>query len=263
MNFPPVAVAGLGLWIPGHPTAAAWAARAFDAAATKPLGQALDKVNRRRAGTLCRALADASAEALAQAGADPATVPTVIGSAIGEAATMIGLLDQMWRKHEPMSPADFTVSVHNAAAGLISIGTKNRGMTTSLAADSDTPAAALMEGVGLVLTRGQPVLVACADEPAPAALVKHSPPWSMLAAAVVLAPLDPHAARPPLAVLRVLGEGAPTIARGAFDESVVHNPTIGLAWLVDAVQRGARGVLELDRGTGRGFRAELTSPPAP
>ena len=69
------------------------------------------------------------------AGVDPSKAPTIVGSAIGEAATMIGLLDQMWRRHEPMSPAEFTVSVHNAASGLISICNKNRGMTTSLAAD--------------------------------------------------------------------------------------------------------------------------------
>jgi len=183
-----VAVTGLGLWLPGFPNAAAWAAGAADPEAVKPIGAALDRVNRRRASPLDRALADTVAAAILHAGVDPTTVPVVVGSSIGEAATMIGLLDEMWRHHNPMSPADFTMSVHNAASGLISISNKNRGMTTSIAADHDTPAAALLEGIGLVLTRGAPVVVACGDEPAPPTLVQHAPPWSMLTAAVVLAP---------------------------------------------------------------------------
>ena len=41
----------------------------------------------------------------------------------------------------------FAVSVHNAASGLVSISTKNRAFTTSVAADYDTPAMALMEAI--------------------------------------------------------------------------------------------------------------------
>ncbi|MEO6596008.1 MAG: beta-ketoacyl synthase chain length factor [Planctomycetota bacterium] len=252
-----VAITGLGLWTIGFATAAAWAAGTPDPEAQKPLGKALDRVNRRRAGPLGRALADVVAEAILQASVDMAQVPTVIGSSIGEAATMIGLLDEMWRHNNPMSPADFAMSVHNAASGLISIANKNRGMTTSLAADEDTPAAALLEGIGLVLTRNTAVVVACADEPAPATLVQHAPPWAMLASAVVLAPLSPSTPHPTLATLRIVSGQPFTIERGRFDELLVNNPQWGLAALVDAVQRRASGVLALDRGTGRGYGAEL------
>jgi hypothetical protein len=253
LTSPRVGIAGLGLWLPGSPSAAAWAAGASDPEATKPLGKALDKTNRRRASPLGRALADTAAEAMAHAGVDPAQVPAVIGSSIGEAATMIGLLDAMWRHQVPMSPADFAMSVHNAAAGLISITNKNRGLATSLAADDDTPAAALLEGIGLVATRGGPVLIACADEPAPASLVQLVPPWAMLAAAVVLVP----APAPCLAHLQVVADATPTIACTRFSDLHVCNPQIGLAWLVDAVQQRVRGVLPLDRGTGRGFCAVI------
>jgi 3-oxoacyl-(acyl-carrier-protein) synthase len=251
-----VAIIGLGSWTQGFPGVAAWLAGTPVAEADKPTGQSLDRVNRRRAGPLDRALADAVAEAIAHAGADPTTVPVVIGSSIGEAATMIGLLDQMWRHGNPMSPADFTMSVHNAASGLISISNKNRGMTTSIAADHDTPAAALLEGIGLVLTQGGPVVVACGDEPAPEALVQHAPPWSMLTAAVVLAPLDSGARQ--LATLRVTDEAA-TLGLDRFDQLLRDNPQIGLLALVDAVARGVRGVLPLDNGTGRGFCAAITA----
>ena len=253
MNEPgTVAITGLGLWTAGFPSATAWTSGVPDPEAQKPLGKALDKVNRRRAGPLGRALADVVAEAIAAAGADMSLVPTVIGSSIGEAATMIGLLDELWRHHNPMSPADFTMSVHNAASGLISISNKNRGMTTSLAADENTPAAALLEGIGLVLTRNTAVVVACGDEPAPPTLVQHAPPWAMLASAVVLAPLS--LATAPLATLRIVA-GQKANPRGRFDQLLVDNPQFGLLALVDAVLHHASGVIALDRGTGRGYGA--------
>ncbi|MBX3464766.1 MAG: beta-ketoacyl synthase chain length factor [Planctomycetes bacterium] len=256
---PEVAILGVGLWLPGFPTAAAWAAGAADAAVEKPVGAALDRVNRRRASPLDRALADTVAAAVAQAGVDAATVPVVIGSSIGEAATMIGLLDELWRHGNPMSPADFTMSVHNAASGLISISTRNRGTTTSLAADHDTPAAALLEGIGLVQTRGVPVVVACGDEPAPAMLVQHAPPWSMLTAAVVLAPLT---ATPHLARVAVATTGTATLGFDRFPPLAIENPQIGLAALVDAVLRRTAGVVPLDNGKGRGHRAVVAPGPA-
>lgn len=255
MNCPRVAITGLGLWTTGFPTAAAWALGVADPTVVKPLGMALDKVNRRRAGPLARALADATAAAMVMAQVDATAVPTVVGSALGEAITMTGLLDAMWRHNLPMSPAEFTVSVHNAASGLISIANKNRGMTTSLAADEDTPGAALLEAIGLVMTRGAPAVVACADEPAPEALVQHAPPWAMLAAAVVLAPYVPG--QPCLGTLRILAGEAPTLAPRECGELLRNNPQVGLLWLLDAVQRGCRGRLRLDVGTGRGFCAEL------
>ena len=258
MRFPSVAIVGVGMWQPTFPTARSWVDGIADAEALKPVGHALDRVNRRRAGQLGRALADATAEAFAMAAVDPSSAPTILGSSIGEAATMIGLLDQMWRHRQPMSPADFTVSVHNAASGLISIANKNRGMTTSLAADENTPAAALMEAIGLVLTTGAPVLVACGDEPAPENLAGQAPPWAMLASAVVLAPPGRH---PQLGELVIAHGPAPTHRPTGFPELAVANPQIGLAWLVDAALRSRSGIVPLDRGTGRGYVAELTCAP--
>ena len=252
-----VAITGVGFWTEGHANAAAWAAGHRDPDVKKPLGASLDRVNRRRASPLARALADVVAEALSQSHVEPATAPVVIGSSIGEAATMIGLLDEMWRQRNPMSPADFTMSVHNAAAGLISISNKNRGMTTSLAADHDTPAAALFEGVGLVAAHGTPVVVACGDEPAPPALVQHAPPWSMLAAAVVLAPFA--ADGPRLGALRITHGERATLGFARFPQLLAQNPQIGLAALVDAVLRRETGVLPLDGGSGRGYQAALST----
>lgn len=246
-------VAGLGLWLPGFPTLAAYQRGERDPDAERPAGTALDRINRRRASLLGRALADVAAGAMTAAGVDPAAVPTVVGSSIGEASTMIGLLDQMVREEEPMSPAAFTMSVHNAASGLISISNKNRGYTTSIAADEDTPAAALMEGLGLLVTRGQPVVVVCGDEAAPADLVPESRRWSLLAAALVLVP----ASHPSGRRMRLLGPGEATLPRAQVEQGIARNPVVGMVDLVDALLRGTPGLARLDRGDGAGYRAQI------
>jgi len=266
-----VRIAGMGLWMPGYADLQAWAGRDADPAAAwgapdpeepAPTGAALGRINRRRAGVLGRALSDATAEAMAAAGVDPSTVPSVVGSSIGEAATMIGLLDQMWRAGEPMSPAAFTVSVHNAASGMISIGNGNQGFASSLAADHDTPAGTLLEGIGLVLTEGVPVLVACGDEAAPASLVRHAPAWGMLAAAMVLVP-DDHDGRT-LGSLRVHGPevtGPSPVEVPPVPAAQALNPQVGFVDLMAAVCRRRSGAVRLDRGAGRGFWAELVCGP--
>lgn len=251
-----VAITGLGLWMPGYPTAVAWQQRQRDDAARKAVGLAFDRVNRRRASGLSRAIADAVEQAVVAAGDDPATVPVVVGSSIGEASTMIGLLDRMWRTTEPMSPAAFTVSVHNAASGLLSIAKKNVGFTTSLAADHDTPAAALLEGIGLVATGHRAVVVVCADEASPRSLLVQAAHWDLVAAAVVLAPAGAAGA---LTRLTMPAVGPSTVAAAALEDGMAHNPQVGLLDLVDAVQRGASGTIALDRGEGSGYMASLAA----
>ena len=187
---------------------------------------------------------------------DTATTPVIVGSSIGEASAMIGLLDQMWREQEPMSPAVFTVSVHNAASGLLSISMKNKGYTTSIAADYDTAAASLLEGIGLLATGHDHVVCVCADEASPRSLLEHAPHWDMLTAAVVLSKEPGDAS---LAQLTIAGTGdePATIAPADVAEGFAHNPQVGMADLVDAIQRGASGTLRLDRGKGRGYRVAL------
>ncbi|MFN3239907.1 MAG: beta-ketoacyl synthase chain length factor [Planctomycetota bacterium] len=251
-----VAVTGVGLWMPRFPNAAAWAERTPlpDDEPTKPTGQAYNRVNRRRASQMGRAIGDAVAEALAQAEVDPQTTPVIVGSSIGEASAMIGLLDQMWREQEPMSPAVFTVSVHNAASGLLSISMKNKGYTTSIAADYDTPAAALLEGIGLLATGHDAVCCVCADEASPRSLLEHAPHWDMLAGAVVLTRAGAAGAH---AHLTVATDGSADVDASDVAEGFSHNPQVGIVDLIDAIQRGATGALRLDRGKGRGYLARL------
>ncbi len=250
---PEVAVAGVGLWLPGFASFAAWSAGARDPLATVPKGDALGKIHRRRAGPLGRALSDASSEALRAAGVEMSVVPSVIGSALGEASTLIRLLEQMWRGLEPMSPADFTLSVHNAASGVMSIAAGNRGFTTSIAADHDTPACALFEGIGLVEAEGLPVLVVCGDEAAPAALLSGEDAWDLAAAAVVLVPRASADDR--LVRIRLASPTSQPIELASLAPEIARSPQAGMIELVAAVGAGVDRVVRLDRGTGRGFRA--------
>ena len=256
MNAPTVNVAGLGLWMRDFPSAAAWQTRTPTRGEEplKPKGEAFDRINRRRASQMGRAIGDAVSEAMQQASVDPRTTPVIVGSSIGEASAMIGLLDQMWRSDEPMSPAVFTVSVHNAASGLLSISMKNKGYTTSIAADYDTPAATLLEGIGLLATGHEAVCCVCADEDSPRSLLEHAPHWDMLAGAVVL---TRDSAAAPLATLRVQTDGSAALAPADVADAFGHNPQVGIIDLIDAVQRRASGALRLDRGKGRGYLAHL------
>ncbi len=254
-RLPRLLVTGVGVWTPGFPSAPAWIAGEADPEVVRASGRILDRMNRRRASALGRALVDAAAEAMEAGGVDPATVPTVVGSALGEVETMIGLLDQMWRRHEPASPAAFTMSVHNAASGLLSISTKNRGFTTSIAADDDTPAAALFEAIGLAHASGGPVVVTCGDGEVPGAFVAEAERFGLLAVALALAPDDGRTN----GCARIVGPsrgGTPHVPTD-LPRALATHPQVGLLDLADAVLRGREGRVRLDRGRGAGWCVDV------
>lgn len=254
-------VYGVGLFTPSAPNAAAW----LDAPAegqsepATPTGSSLERRSRRMSSVLMRGFADVYNEACTQADFDAETVASVFGSALGEANTMIGLLDQMWAKHEEPSPMAFAASVHNAAAGVVSISNKNRAFTTSIAADFDTVAMALMEAVGLLATGHTEVMVACGDEPAPEKLVDDASHWGFLCGAVALRSA-PKEEMKPLARLRVPTLGAENPLAFEYDAGLRANPQLGLLQLIDAVLRQRWGQVALDNGRGRGWAVEVLAP---
>ncbi len=252
-----VAVLGCGAFVSGFDGLAGWESGRTSANHEAPKAEIVPLRQRRRASLLSKALADAYAEALGATDLDPSTVASVFGSAIGEAATMVGLLDQMWGDAAMLSPMRFATSVHNAASGMISIATDNRGITTAMGADFDTPAMALLEGFGLVLSRGESVVVCCGDEAPPEDLVSQDEGWALMTAAIVLGPVSQApASSPRLSNLRLApsDETPPSMETPPLmPEAVYRNPNIGLLDLAVAIRSGRQGVLRLDRGAGRGF----------
>ena len=93
-------------------------------------------------------------------------LPLVFASRHGSLARTVELLNGLARD-EPLSPAAFSLSVHNSTAGLFSISRADRSPATALAAGSWTLAAALLEGVGMLTEGARAVLVVYADEALP------------------------------------------------------------------------------------------------
>jgi hypothetical protein len=249
------AVAGTGVYTPRFVGTTAFMQGAADLASPAPTGALLDKHSRRRASQLTKAFADVYQEALEEAGFEATSVAAVFGSALGEADTTIGLLDQLWRGPGALSPMRFASSVHNAASGVVSIGTKNTGFTTALGADHDTPAMALLEGMAFVLTHDTPVIVVCGDEAAPQNLVSGDEGWDFLTCAIALAPADTAPANLPR--LAAPAKAAPSVALAELPRGLAQNPVVGLLDLIRALRSGEAGRLRLDRGRGHGYCAQI------
>ncbi len=139
---------------------------------------------RRRTSPLTRAVAEVVARLQAQTGVDPAKVPMIHASAMGEIGTTLGLLAMMQEGNGAVSPTRFHNSVHNTAAGYVSIATGNRGFSTALAAGSQTPAMALVEAFSVIHAGATEVMVIVAEETLPAPLL--GPAYESLAVALHL-----------------------------------------------------------------------------
>lgn len=249
------AIAGVGLYTPRYASLAALRAGQISAEPRPPSGELLDKHSRRRASELTKACADAYQQALTQAGVDAVSCGAVFGSALGEASTTIGLLDQLWRGPGMLSPMRFAASVHNTAAGVVSIGTKNTGFSTALGADFDTPAMALLEGMAFVLTHGLPVIVVCADEAAPENLVKNEEGWDFLCSALALIPDEGASAsltRVSAPERNVASWVTPELPRG-----LAQSPVVGLLDVIAALADERATDVRLDRGRGSGFGVRI------
>ncbi len=92
-------------------------------------------------------------------------LPTVFASRHGEVISTHRMLTELVKK-EPLSPAEFSHSVHNAIVGQASIFRHDRSESVSVSAGDDTLAAGFLEAAGLLLDFDQ-VLVAAYDEPVP------------------------------------------------------------------------------------------------
>lgn len=251
----PLAVAGVGLWLPGVPDAQAWLAGARGVDSRRddypaPTGASIEPRARRRMSPLSRALADAFVSAATQARVDVSTTAAVFGSALGEVSSMLTLLDQMSRD-EPLSPMSFGTSVHSAAAGVVSISAGNRGFTTSISAYHDTAGAALFEARAVLETMSTPVMVACGDESSPERFVDEVEAFDMLAVSLALVP-DDHEA-PVLARLQGPFRGEADLPPADVADRLARNPQMGLLDLVAAIVAGRKGTVSLDRGRGSGW----------
>jgi hypothetical protein len=155
-------------WAPGLALAddwAIWARDSYDLESSdaQPDVSFLPAMQRRRLSRLAR-MVFAVAAPLA-AGQPP--MPMVYASRHGETARTFAILNDL-AGGEPLSPTQFSLSVHNAVIGLWSIQQQDTSEMTALAAEGDGLEHAVLEA-SMLLGEGAPaVLVVVAEDQTPA-----------------------------------------------------------------------------------------------
>lgn len=140
----------------------AWAAAPFlPAGDAAPAVAQMPAMLRRRADRLGR-----MALAVLYESAHPGA-PIVYASRYGELGRVARLLEEL-ATSGAVSPQGFSVSVHNAIAGLYSIATRERENIQSLAAAEATPFAGLVDAAGLLAEGAECVRLVLCEEPVPA-----------------------------------------------------------------------------------------------
>jgi hypothetical protein len=233
-------VAGVGLWV---------------GAAPPPPATLLPPALRRRAGVLCRAVAEAVARAAAEGGADLSRTPIVYGSVYGETTAAVEMMGAFETGEGLPSPTTFHNSVHNAPAGYLSIATGCHAFSSSIAAGPETVAMALLDAFLLLAQRGGDAIVALADEPVPEPLGRPDA-YPVAAAAFLL--------RVPSAAPARARMGPPRIGGGAWPEvagELVPHPCAPAFRLAAAVASGLRGPLSLGEGPQGGWAVDLEPVP--
>lgn len=149
-------------------------------------------MSRRRLGRLARmAVAVADAVLPPEQGAD---IPAVWASRYGDAEKALALLRSQ-ALDEPLSPAAFSLSVHNAVGAQHSILRGMRSNAVFVASSHCAPEAGIVEAVSLLNDGVSEVLLVCYDEPLPADYAHfHDEPAAGYAWAALLEPLQKGAA---------------------------------------------------------------------
>ncbi len=123
----------------------------------------VDALLRRRLGRLARmALHVAN-----QVATGHESLPAIFASRHGELSRTVNMLHALAADEAP-SPAAFSLSVHNSAAGIFSIARNDPAPSTALAAGEETLLWALLEAtIRLAATPDSSILLVYADEPLP------------------------------------------------------------------------------------------------
>jgi hypothetical protein len=180
-------IRGVGVWTPGHPDASTWSQRQVTPGAEAPRAELLPPMLRRRTSLLTRMAAEVAEQAIKAGELDARAVPVIYGSVYGEIRTTVDILAGMLDPAAPMSPTKFHNSVHNTAAGYVSIASQNRSGNAALTAGAATVAMGVLECAGLVAQTGAPALLVIAEEALPEPLAAGRT-YGPLAAAFALAP---------------------------------------------------------------------------
>ncbi|MFT3929543.1 MAG: beta-ketoacyl synthase chain length factor [Spongiibacteraceae bacterium] len=101
-------------------------------------------------------------------------IPLLCSSAHGEIQRTAEILNDI-SAGNGVSPTAFSLSVHNAIAGQLSIALKNCAPIAALAPTQQGMLPVLLEAVGLLNERAEDVVIALFDEPLPESLATFAP----------------------------------------------------------------------------------------
>jgi hypothetical protein len=231
-------VLGIGLWLPGFPGSASWLTGQRVPGADTP--NAAQKT-RRRNSLVVDMVADVAGQASEQAGMPLSRLRVVVGSAFGELATLVEMLEER-EKDGLLSPLRFQNSVHNTAAGHLSIAHKNRTPAISLAAGNDTVAMALLEAMTLLALGGDEVLAIVADGPLPQAIRPGHQTSAVSAALVLGADVGDGPAQAVIEDLRQVPLGS---QNGQERPLEVDSPCAAILPLIAAIGHGRSGRVQV------------------
>jgi hypothetical protein len=229
-------VTGVGLWSPGFANVAAFREGAPDPEVVKPPCKLVNARLGRGSSRFANMLGEVVEQAAADAGVDVTKVPTVYGSSLGEIETMVTLLRMLFEEEGKLSPNRFKNSVHNAASGLVSIGTGNTSFSTAIAGGDRSFEVSLLETWALLNERGGDAILAVADDAPPEPLNRLGD-HGALALAFALR-LAPDGAKAKLAELRPGPAPAP---RAEVPADLRANCAAAGLELLDAVTTGRAG----------------------
>lgn len=123
----------------------------------------LPPMQRRRLGTIARAVV----HVIFSCSGRQCNVPVIYGSLHGEIHRTFKLL-QTIATDQPVSPMDFSLGVHNAVAGLVSMAMENRAPSICLSPGDQGMVNAIIEAIGVLYEESwESVLVVLYDEPLP------------------------------------------------------------------------------------------------
>jgi hypothetical protein len=196
-----------------------------------------------------------ASQAIQDSGFEYDTCAAVFGSAFGELNIAIDQLAMMETGDGMVSPALFKNSVHNTAAGVFAIATKNKGFTTALAAGEHTVGAVLYEAYGLLNSGTADVLAIMADEclPEPLRSQINNGVFDSLGVAFALS-FDPGT-RPYSTIVDLSAQEGGEIT--VVPESFHYNPIRSALGLFERIHAQATGSLALSPRGAQPWRIEL------
>lgn len=158
-------VSAYAAWAPGVETAEAWLAwlkgNVKIQGEHEPSLKAMPSALRRRTNMPGKMALEVAYHCDAEA------IPTIFCSRHGECHRSIALLNELTNSI-PLSPTNFSLSVHNAPAGLYAMARGDTSNNLALAAGDSTIEHAIIEACGLLADGASAVLVVAYDCPPPA-----------------------------------------------------------------------------------------------